>query len=85
MQKVAMSIASLLRLNGISTDIDLMGRKLQKQIENSTESLYCIIVAPAELEQGKVILKNMQDGIETHIEIEKLTNDPKFVLNLEKL
>jgi len=85
MQKVAMSIASLLRLNGIPTDIDLSGRKLQKQIENSTESLYCIIVAPAELEQGKVILKNMQDGIETHIEIEKLTNDPKFVLNLEKL
>jgi len=85
MQKVAMSIASLLRLNGIPTDIDLMGRKLQKQIENSTESLYCIIVAPAELEQGKVILKNMQDGIETHIEIEKLTDDPKFVLNLEKL
>jgi histidyl-tRNA synthetase len=85
MQKVAMSIASLLRLNGIPTDIDLMGRKLQKQIENSTESQYCIIVAPAELEQGKVILKNMQDGIESHIEIEKLTDDPKLVLNLEKL
>ncbi len=85
MQKVAMSIASLLRLNGIPTDIDLMGRKLQKQIENSTESLYCIIVAPSELEQGKVILKNMQNGIESHIEIEKLTDDPKLVLNLEKL
>jgi len=85
MQKVAMSITSLLRLNGIPTDIDLSGRKLQKQIENSTESPYCIIVAPSELKQGKVILKNMQDGIESHIEIEKLTDNPKLVLNLEKL
>jgi len=85
MQKVAMSIASLLRLNGIPTDIDLSGRKLQKQIENSTESIYCIIVAPDELEQGKVVLKNMQDGTESHIEIEKLTDDPKLILNLEKL
>ncbi len=85
MQKVAMSIASLLRLNGIATDIDLVGRKLQKQIENATESKYCIIVAPEELEQGKVVLKSMHDGIESQVEIEKLTDDPKSILNLEKL
>lgn len=85
MQKVAMSIASLLRLNGIPTDIDLAGRKLHKQIENATESKYCIIVAPEELEQGKVVLKSMQDGIESQVEIEKLTDDPKSILNLEKL
>jgi histidyl-tRNA synthetase len=85
MQKVAMSIASLLRLNGIATDIDLVGRKLQKQIENATESKYCIIVAPEELEQGKVVLKSMHDGIESEVEIEKLTDDPKSILNLEKL
>ncbi|MBM2818648.1 MAG: histidyl-tRNA synthetase [Nitrosarchaeum sp.] len=85
MQKVAMSIASLLRLNGITTDIDLVGRKLHKQIENATESKYCIIVAPEELEQGKVVLKSMQDGIESQVEIENLTDDPKSILNLEKL
>jgi histidyl-tRNA synthetase len=85
MQKVAMSIASLLRLNGIATDIDLVGKKLQKQIENATESKYCIIVAPEELEQGKVVLKSMHDGIESQVEIEKLTDDPKSILNLEKL
>ena len=85
MQKVAMSIASLLRLNGIPTDIDLAGRKLHKQIENASESKYCIIVAPEELEQGKVVLKNMQNGIESQVEIEKLTDDPKSILNLERL
>ena len=73
-----------MRLNGISTDIDLVGRKLQKQIEHSTYSKYCIIVAPKELEQSKVVLRNMQDGTESQIEIEKLTDDPRSILNLEK-
>jgi histidyl-tRNA synthetase len=51
MQKVAMSVASLLRLNNIPTDIDLSGKNLKKQIEQASESKYCIIVAPKELEQ----------------------------------
>ncbi len=84
MQKVAMSIASLLRLNNIPTDIDLSGKNLKKQIEQASESKYCIIVAPKELEQSKVVLRNMQDGTESQIEIEKLTDDPKSILNLEK-
>jgi histidyl-tRNA synthetase len=85
MQKVAISIASLLRLNNISTDIDLSGKNLKKQIEQASESKYCIIVAPKELEQSKVVLRNMQDGTESQIEIEKLTDDPKSILNLEML
>ena len=85
MQKIAMSIASLLRLNNISTNIDLSGKNLKKQIEQASESKYCIIVAPKELEQSKVVLRNMQDGTESQIEIEKLTDDPKSILNLEKL
>ena len=84
MQKVAMSIASLLRLNNIPTDIDLSGKNLKKQIEQASESKYCIIVAPKELEQSKVVLRNMQDGTESQIEIENLTDDPKSILNLEK-
>lgn len=83
MQKVAMSIASLLRLNNIPTDIDLSGKNLKKQMENATTSKYCIIVAPKELENGKVVLRNMKDGTESQIEIEIITDDPKSVLNLE--
>lgn len=85
MQKVAMSITSLLRLNNIPTDIDLTGRNLKKQMENATNSRYCIIVAPKELENGKIVLRNMKDGTETQIEIETITDDPKSVLNLETL
>jgi histidyl-tRNA synthetase len=85
MQKVAMSIASLLRLNNIPTDVDLSGKNLKKQIEQASESKYCIIVAPKELEQSKVVLRNMQDGTESQIDIEQLTDDPSSILNLERL
>lgn len=83
MQKVAMSIASLLRLNNIPTDIDLTGRNLKKQMDNASDSKYCIIVGPKELEEGKIVLRNMKDGTETKVEIETITDDPRSVLNLE--
>ena len=85
MQKVAMSIASLLRLNNIPTDIDLLGRNLKKQMEQSSNhARFSIIVGPQELEQGNVVLHDMKDGKEGTISIEKLTEDPNSVLNLEK-
>ncbi|EGG41998.1 histidyl-tRNA synthetase [Candidatus Nitrosarchaeum limnium SFB1] len=80
MQKVAMSITSLLRLNNIPTNIDLSGKNLKKQMEQASDSKFCIIVAPKELEQSKVVLRNMQDGTESQIEIEKLTEDPNQYL-----
>ncbi|PIW32609.1 MAG: histidine--tRNA ligase [Nitrosopumilales archaeon CG15_BIG_FIL_POST_REV_8_21_14_020_37_12] len=83
MQKVAMSIASLLRLNNIATDIDLTGKSLKKQMENATNSKYCVIVAPKELENGKIVLRNMKDGTETQVEIETITDDPRSILSLE--
>ena len=85
MKKVAMSIASLLRLNNIATDIDLTGKNLKKQMENATRSRYCIIVAPKELENGKVVLRNMDTKTESQIDVETITDDPKSVLNLETL
>ena len=84
MQKVALSIASLLRLANIPTDIDLAGRNLKKQMEIATNARFSIIVGPQELEQGNVVLRDMIDGTEGTISLEKLTEDPKSILNLEK-
>jgi len=84
MQKVAMSIASLLRLANIPTNIDLAGKPLKKQIEQATDSRFCIIVGPKELEDGKVVLRDMTSGTESQIEIETITDDPGSVLSLEK-
>jgi len=85
MQKVAHSITSLLRLNNIPTDIDLAGRNLKKQMDIANTSKYTIIVGPQELEQGNVVLKDMTTGTEGTISLEKLTDDPKSVFNLETL
>jgi len=83
MQKVAHSITSLLRLNNIPADIDLVGRNLKKQMDNATNARYSIIVGPQELENGNVVLHDMKDGKEGTISLEKLTEDPKSILNLE--
>jgi len=84
MQKVAHSIASLLRLNNIPTDIDLAGRNLKKQMDIANNAKFSIIVGPDELEEGNVVLKDMANGTEGTISLEKLTEDPKSILNLEK-
>ena len=84
MQKVAHSIASLLRLNNIPTDIDLVGRNMKKQMDIATNSQFAIIVGPQELENGSVVLKDMVNGTEGTVSLEKLTEDPKSILNLEK-
>jgi histidyl-tRNA synthetase len=84
MQKVALSITSLLRLANIPTDIDLAGRNLKKQMEIATNARFSIIVGPQELEEGNVVLRDMIDGTEGVISLEKLTEDPNSILNLEK-
>ena len=83
MQSVAFSIASLLRLSNIPTNIDLSGKNLKKQMEGASDSKYCVIVAPRELENGKVVLRNMKDHTETQVDIETITDDPTSVLSLE--
>jgi histidyl-tRNA synthetase len=85
MQKVAHSITSLLRLNKIPTDIDLAGRNLKKQMDIANTSRYAIIVGPQELDQGNVVFKDMKTGTEGTISLEKLTDDPKSIFNLEML
>ena len=85
MQKVAHSITSLLRLNNIPADIDLAGRNIKKQMDIATNAQFAIIVGPQELENGNVVLKDMVSGTEGTISLEKITEDPKSVFNLEKL
>ncbi len=80
MQKVALSIASLLRLNNIPTDIDLAGRNMKKQMDIATNAKFAIIVGPQELENGNVVLKDMINGTEGTISLEKLTEDPNQFL-----
>jgi len=73
----AMKIASSLRENFIPTDIDLSGRTLKKQMENSTNAKFVIIVGPDEFSKNTVVVRNMSDRSENQVQISKLLEHVK--------
>ncbi len=82
MQKIAIGIASKLRLLGIPTDVELSGKSLKKQMEIASTSKRVIIVAPKEYADDYIIIRNMEDGSEKQIKIDVLLNDVKSNLQL---
>jgi len=82
MQKIAIGIASKLRLLGIPTDVELSGKSLKKQMEIASTSKRVIIVAPKEYADDCVIVRNMEDGSEKQVKIDVLLNDAKSNLQL---
>ena len=76
----AIKIASILRENSIPTDIDLSGRALKKQMEQSTNSKFVIIVGPDELSKNMVVVRNMSDRTENKILISELLEHVKKLL-----
>ncbi len=82
MKKIAINIASTLRLQGITTEIDLLGKPLRKQMEVASNSKYAVIVGPKEYATNSVIIRNMKDGSEKQVKLESLLNDPKSSLQL---
>lgn len=82
MQKIAIGIASKLRLLGIPTDVDLSEKSLKKQMEIASTSKRVIIVAPKEYADDYVIIRNMEDGSEKQVKIDVLLNDIKSSLQL---
>ena len=77
MKSNAMKITSMLRENSIPTDIDLSGRALKKQMDQSTNSKFVIIVGPDEFSKNMVVLRDMSDRNETQILISDLLEHVK--------
>jgi len=82
MKKIAINLASQLRLKEIPTDVDLMGKSLKKQMEIASNSKYVIIVAPKEYADNSVIIRNMRDGSEKQVKMDVMLNDLKSSLPL---
>ena len=78
----AIQCASKLRKLGISVNIDLTAKSLKKQMENSSNSKFCIIFAPKEFSEKQVVLRNMTDRTEKQISLDELISEPEGVLNL---
>ena len=75
MQSIAINLASTLRRKGILVDIDLNGRSLKKQMEQSVNSKFAVIVAPKEFSNGKIVLRNMLDRSEKQVKVEDLMSE----------
>ena len=77
MKPNAIKIASLLRENLIPTNIDLSGRPLKKQMEQSVNSKFVVIVGPDEFSKNMVVLRNMSDRSENQIPLPELLDNIK--------
>lgn len=82
MKKIAINIASALRLKGIPSEVDLAGRSLRKQMDMASNSKYVIIIAPKEYSEKSVLVRNMKDGSEKQVKLDSLLNDPRSSLQL---
>lgn len=70
----ALKIAETLRKQNINVDIEMNERKMKKSLNyaNTERIPYVIILGDEELSKGKVILKDMKNGKQKEIEIEKI-------------
>ena len=67
-------IVASLRRAGISADIDLMGRKMQKAMKYASSAgvKYTVIVGPKELEEGCVTVRDMSTGEQQTVKVDEL-------------
>lgn len=70
----SMRIIASLRKNGISADMDhtLKSMKAQFKYANKINAQYVLSIGDNELESGRANLKNMADGTQTEIELDKI-------------
>lgn len=69
-----LEIATLLRKNGIATEVDLLKRRLSKNLEHVDRQKipFVIIVGKRDLKQNLVTFRNMKDGKESTIQKEEI-------------
>ncbi len=82
----AFEIAQELRKNRITTDVELVGRKLKKILSfaNSSGARFVVLVGARDLENGEVTLKDMKSGDQEQIAIETITSVLQKRLNTLK-
>ena len=70
----ALKISQMLRNAGISTDLEVMGRKMNKALEDADRRKmdYAVIVGARELRQGAVVLRDLARREQAIVEIGKL-------------
>jgi histidyl-tRNA synthetase len=79
LNKEAFKISEMLRAAGIPVEVEVMGRKVTKALEDADRRKinYAIILGEKELKEGKIVIRNLTKREQTVVEIgkamEKLT------------
>ena len=79
MRMKSAEILAMLRRSGISSDMDIMGRKMAKAMKyaSGARARYVVIVGAKELEEGSVTLRDMASGEQTLVKIDALAQSIK--------
>jgi histidyl-tRNA synthetase len=72
----AARLASRLRARGVSVELELSVRRLEKQLRSAAAkgARYAVIVAPEEWSTGRVVLRDLERGEEERLEPEELVS-----------
>ncbi len=73
----ALELSSLLRKAGLLVEVAVMGRSISKALAdaNRRKVAYAVIVGPKELEQEKVVLREMKNSTQQTVLISNLTKE----------
>jgi len=79
MRMKSAEILAMLRRAGISSDMDIMGRKMAKAMKyaSGARARYVVIVGAKELEEGSVTLRDMASGEQMLVKIDALAQSIK--------
>ena len=73
----AMRLTELLRREGVNALTDVSGRSLKAQMKfaNKKEAMFTLVLGDEEMETGKAKVKNMADGSETELRLDRIQED----------
>ena len=76
MKLKAAEVVASLRSSGVSSDIDIMGRKMGKALKyaSAIRARYAVIVGAKEMEEGSVTLRDMSTGEQKLVKVEDLAS-----------
>ena len=83
LNREALKISEMLRTEGIPVEIEVMGRKVAKALEDANRRgiAYVVIVGERELKEGAVTLRNMKRKEQSTVKIEELAKAIRAGLN----
>jgi histidyl-tRNA synthetase len=75
-QKAA-EIALQLRANGVAVDLEIMGRSLSRALQDADrrKAVCAVILGPRELQEGKVILRDMKSRQQRAVDVDELLRE----------